>query len=110
MLRAKTLLVLSIGFLSSAVWGQELRDPTRPAAAQGTVTTIVQSQLELQAVTLRDDRRTAVINQQRVRVGDHIGGYQVTAIQFDSVLLQNANEQRELRMFETVKVTTRERN
>lgn len=76
-----------------------LQDPTRPsflspgtdaAAADATRTT---PSLVLNAIRLSPTRRSAMINDRSVKVGERIGDARVVAIDRDGVRLQRGTEQ-----------------
>lgn len=49
------------------------------------------AKLELTSILVAPERRVAVINGQPLQIGERIGDYHVLDIQFDEVLVKNAN-------------------
>lgn len=78
-----------------------LQDPTRPsflsagseAAGTGTGATKTAPSLILNAIRLSPTRRSAMINDRSVKVGERIGDARVVAIDRDGVRLQRGTEQ-----------------
>jgi len=54
---------------------------------------------ELSSILIREDDRVAVVNAQRVRVGDSIGSARVTAIDPGSVTIRVDGEQQTLQLY-----------
>lgn len=116
--RAAVALVLLSATLStaaaSATMDDELSvDPTVPlariyagntaaAGAEGDGFNLAEifSTYALSSVLIRAEDRVAVINGQRVRVGDRIGGAVVAAIETDQVTLNVDGEMRTLQLYE----------
>lgn len=73
-----------------AVADQALRDPTRPYAARMLGPIATAPRFELNAIFQSDTRRIAIVNGQRVGVGDGLDGATVTDISADSVALSYA--------------------
>jgi MSHA biogenesis protein MshK len=65
---------------------ETLRDPTRPFVAQSPAQ-IVNARFSVNAIFVSDDRRIAVVNGQRVKPGDTVGGAKVVEISGDEVRL-----------------------
>lgn len=87
---------------------ESLRDPTRPLnfmpGEESTGTLIeglenVFSSFRLNSVLIRDQDRIAVINDQRVRVGDQVGRATVTGIDNTRVVLDVDGEARVLELY-----------
>ena len=82
----------------------ELQDPTRPSflgAGLGAVTadeTKAAPSLVLTAIRLSPTRRSAMINDRSIKVGERIGDARVVAIDRDGVRLQRGTEQVTLRL------------
>ena len=82
---ARTLLAVLL--LAAAPAGADLADPMRPSYAlpadtQGAAPV---SALAVSAVFISGERRVAVVNGQRVRVGETVGGAVVSRIERDRV-------------------------
>ncbi len=73
-----------------------LPDPTRPSGWQDGAP--VNQGLVLQSTTVSSSRRSAVVNGQRVAVGDRVAGATVTEIQAFQVTLQRAGRDITLRL------------
>jgi hypothetical protein len=86
------------------VWadgGAELRDPTRPSGWQvpqagGNADGDGAQALKLQGTFNVGGLRSALVNGQRVRVGDLVAGAEVVDIRADKVVLDLNGERREL--------------
>jgi hypothetical protein len=95
------LIVLCAAGLVCAEDAAALRDPTRPSGWQiqppgeGADGDGVQ-ELKLQATFNVGGSRSALVNGQRVRVGDVVAGAEVIAIRADKVVLDMNGERREL--------------
>jgi MSHA biogenesis protein MshK len=79
-----------------------LPDPTRPSYAQGEggadgVSTAVHG-LTLQSILIGPQRRLAVINGQRVAIGERVGDATVAAIRADAVVVRRAGGELTLRL------------
>ena len=74
--------------MTSAVSAEELRDPTRPHTYDRVERTVdgVPS-FTINAIFVSDDRRIAIVNGERVRVGDTVSGATVVSIQKEQVTL-----------------------
>ncbi|MEQ8205622.1 MAG: hypothetical protein RIA65_05560 [Woeseia sp.] len=77
---------VSLCLLMASVTQAELGDPTRPSyvlpASDGAVASAV---LRVSAVFISGDRRIAVINGQRLRVGESVGGATISEIESNQV-------------------------
>lgn len=92
--------------------GEELVDPTRPLAvtrAQSSaddsvmnmIRSVVPSSFDVSFVRASSNSPMAVINDQRVTIGDVIGGATVVAIDRNSVTLSINDEERRISVFGT---------
>lgn len=73
-----------------------LNDPTQPPSRSSSTKstgkmTAPAVRLELTSILVAPERRVAVINGQPLQIGERIGDYRVLDIQFDKVLVKNAN-------------------
>ena len=88
--------------VATPLWANDvldnLADPTRPSSRGAVVTSVSQGGLLLQSTLVSPRQRVAVINGQRVAVGDHIQGATVTDIQSFQVTLQRAGRDIALRL------------
>lgn len=98
-----TLLMLAAPFALQARDG--IPDPTRPptpaeiaAFFGGGADQARRPAFDLQSILLAPDRRIAIIDGQRLRVGDRLESAKVTAIEPGRVLLDRAGETIELRI------------
>lgn len=91
---------------SGVVSAQALRDPTAPPRSPAIVPTATQAttSIKLQAVVWRGEERTAIVNGQRVAVGDHVSHYIVQAIDMNQVTLVDTTTKQsvQLTLFTTV--------
>ncbi len=79
--------------LTSVVSAEELRDPTRPHTYKAGRTVEGVPSFSVNAIFVSDDRRLAIINGQRVRVGDSVSGATVVSIQKEQVTLSVSGKQ-----------------
>ena len=111
---SKTLLVAVLIFGGNLVYadlidGEELRDPTRPIFTTGENNTEVQvldmirnvipSSYDLSFVRASSTSPLAVINSERVSLGDVVGGATVVAIERSSVTLSINGEERVISLY-----------
>ena len=75
-----------------------LPDPTRPSGWQDGIGPTASQGMVLQGTTVSANRRIAVINGQRLAVGDRVQGATVTDIQPYQVILQRAGRDITLRL------------
>lgn len=73
-----------------------LNDPTQPPSRSSSTKSTEKMaapavRLELTSILVAPERRVAVINGQPLQIGERIGDYRVLDIQFDEVLVKNAN-------------------
>jgi predicted HAD superfamily phosphohydrolase len=113
--RVKKLFIILLGFAAGNVHadlidGEELRDPTRPlfVRAQETssgevlsmIRNVVPASYDLSFVRASSSSPIAVINSERVTVGDVIGGATVVAIERSSVTLSVNGEERVITLYD----------
>lgn len=112
--RVRKLFIILLGFAAGNVHadlidGEELRDPTRPlfVRAQETsgevlnmIRNVVPASYDLSFVRASSSSPIAVINSERVTVGDVIGGATVVAIQRSSVTLSVNGEERVITLYD----------
>lgn len=112
--RVEKLLIISLGFAAGNVQadlidGEELRDPTRPLFVRAQESTsgevlsmirnVVPASYDLSFVRASSSSPIAVINSERVTVGDVIGGATVVAIDRSSVTLSINGEERIISLY-----------
>lgn len=80
--------------LTSAASAEELRDPTRPHTSNRVERTVdgVPS-FSVNAIFVSDDRKLAIINGERVQIGDVVSGATVVDIQKEQVTLSVSGRQ-----------------
>ena len=83
----RLILILLALTLSSAATAQEMRDPTRPYKP-AVVKKAFKPSFVVNAIFVSSRRQVAVINGQRVSVGDDIDGATVTDIQKHQITLE----------------------
>jgi hypothetical protein len=81
-------LAFTAALSGAPAYAQSINDPTRPADYK--TADAEQTDLVLGAILIAPQRRIAVINDQTVKVGDYVAGYQVVAIENAAVDLQRA--------------------
>ncbi len=93
--------------------GEELVDPTRPlfynqrsstdsdSAVTAMINRILPSSFDLSFIRLGGNSAMAVINDQRVGIGDSIGGAEVVAIDRSSVTLRINNQEQRISLYDT---------
>lgn len=95
--------------------GEELADPTRPFAlsiasdsslVQELIRNVVPASYDLSFIRASGSAPMAVINQQRVTIGDIIGGAQVKAIDRSGVTLLIGDEERKISLYDVSVKTT----
>ncbi len=88
--------------------GEELVDPTRPftlsnvsdsSLVQELIRNVVPASYDLSFIRAGSSTPLAVINQQRVTIGDIIGGAEVTAIDRSGVTLLIGEEERRISLY-----------
>lgn len=88
--------------VATPLWADDvldsLADPTRPSSRGAVVTGVSQGGLLLQSTLVSSRQRVAVINGQRLSVGDAIQGATVTDIQPFQVTVQRAGRDIALRL------------
>ncbi|MGB5353169.1 MAG: hypothetical protein WBN32_06105 [Woeseia sp.] len=92
MLKACTVMffgMLAFGSVASA----ELQDPTRPSyAVAGAVVEASSGALHVSAIFISGERRIAIINGRRLRVGETVNGAIVSKIEQDRVSFVRGDE------------------
>lgn len=84
----KPVMLLAVALLAGHAASADLNDPTRPSyVLQSPGAQAAPTSLRVSAVFISGDRRIAVINGQRVRVGDEVAGARVSAIAKNKVTL-----------------------
>ena len=116
-----TVLGLSLAALGSGqtaadvIDGEELADPTRPFTLSNTsdsslvqelIRNVVPASYDLSFIRASGSAPMAVINQQRVTVGDIIGGAEVIAIDRSGVTLLVGEEERRISLYDVSVKTT----
>ena len=88
--------------VATPLWANDaldnLADPTRPSSRGAVVTGVSQGGLLLQSTLVSPRQRVAVINGQRLVVGDQVQGATVTDIQSFQVTLKRAGRDIALRL------------
>lgn len=90
--------------LFSVILAQSV-DPTKPLSVNGNVTAMITdkgARLVLETIIHGDQIHTAVINGKVLKVGDHIGGHQLVAVNDHSVVLRSTEERLKLTLFSDV--------
>ncbi len=80
-----------------------LRDPTQPAITEFVETDKTKQKEDeyvLQSIIISPTRRVALINDNYVSVGDHIGEDKVVAIRTNSVVLSRPGQKRTIYLFD----------
>ncbi|NKB33364.1 MAG: hypothetical protein GKR91_09725 [Pseudomonadales bacterium] len=114
MLRFSLLIMLTISpinfALADLIDGEELIDPTRPIFVTGDgggdlgdiaamIRDVIPASYELSFVRASESSPMAVINEQRVTIGDVIGGATVVSIDRDGVVLSVNEQERRISLF-----------
>lgn len=117
-LLTKTLLSLSIVLLSMSIQadvidGEDLVDPTRPLGFIAgnndddsfleRFTGILPTSFDVTFIRAGSSNSIAVINEERVTIGDNIGGAEVVGIQRSSVTLLINGEETVISLYDSVK-------
>ncbi len=79
--------------LVSMVSAEELRDPTRPHTFNPGRTVEGLPSFTVNAIFVSEERRLAIINGERVQVGDVVSGARVVSIQKEQVTLSASGKQ-----------------
>lgn len=102
-IRAALSLAFTLCLLSPMAMAEILRDPTRPpnmrSIAPDKEIDIVRSGPQLQAVIISENRRSAIISNRSVNMGDSIGGAQLIIINESEVILRTGNRLQTLKLF-----------
>ncbi len=121
MFRKLSLLGLSVAVLCSGqvsadvIDGEELVDPTRPLSlgivddnslVQDLIRNVVPASYDLSFIRAGSTSPMAVINRQRVTIGDIIGGATVKAIDRSGVTLLVGDEERRISLYDVSVKTT----
>lgn len=103
--------VVAQASIAEVIDGEELMDPTRPFFADGVNTddssvlemirNVIPASYDLTFVRMSGESSIAVINNQRVRIGDVIGGALVVGIDRSGVTLRINDEERRVEMYGT---------
>ncbi|MEX0965253.1 MAG: hypothetical protein WDZ52_14565 [Pseudohongiellaceae bacterium] len=94
--------------------GEELVDPTRPVSIEDIddsalveiIRNVVPASFDLSFIRAGSNSPMAVINQQRVSIGDIIGGAEVKAIDREGVTLQIGDRERRISLYDVSVKTT----
>ena len=86
---AALLLVLSASIVSA----EELRDPTRPHTYKVERSVEGVPSFAVNAIFVSSDRKLAIVNGERVRIGDSVGGATVVDIRKEQVTLSVSGKQ-----------------
>lgn len=84
------ILWLIISVFSISAFAAILRDPTKPSDYSGPLSGDSTSGLELMAIVISSKNRFAIINNQNVSVGDHIGDNFILRIIPNQVEVRNS--------------------
>lgn len=102
-------LFVVVNVRAELVNGEDLTDPTRPldfdrqAISEGLNLGGIASRFnnyKVSSILIRQQLRIAVVNSQRVSIGDEIGNARVTDIDSESVTLDINGESRVIRLYE----------
>lgn len=77
---------------------EHFRDPTRPYSARAVVYGSTPAAFKVNALIVSDERRLAIVNGRRVRIGDAIGGATVVGITKQELTLDIGGERRTLKL------------
>ena len=106
MIRTALLIIISLTtFAATAKDSSEYRDPTRPWNYQKPSAQVGTSRLQLTEIRMTPSSRQAVINGQRLKVGERINGFQVIHIERGHVVLRNQESEQKLSLVKTVRKT-----
>ena len=83
----RRLIVLWVALQAAALPAADLKDPTRPPAAQAPAghPAAAAPLPRVTAIFVSTERRVAIFNDQPVRVGDSVGKYRIDAISAEGV-------------------------
>lgn len=103
MFKLTTLFILVCGITCSITQALADTDPTRPfghsVASSSSATTSESEELVLESIIHGNGVHTVVINGEVLKTFDHIGEYQLTAINDQSVILRNKTQRLKLHIF-----------
>jgi len=101
-----TLALITLLISVTAVQAQQ-RDPTRPPSQQDVRGNLLNTEtFALQSVHVSATDRWAIMNGTKVREGEQMGAYRVTAIALSEVHLETDGKQVIVRMYESIKRST----
>lgn len=103
-LRVSGLMVAIISCGSSSVLGAQQLDPTRPPE-QAVQAMQTQQPIQLTMIQSQVANPWALVNGQRVRVGDRVAGYQVMQVGTTTVLLHRVQAQAQSGNAEAITLT-----
>ena len=102
-IRAALSFAFALCLLSPMATAEVLRDPTRPpnmrSIAPDKEINMARSGPQLQAVIIAENRRSAIISNRSVNMGDSIGGAQLIKINASEVILRTGNRLQTLKLF-----------
>jgi MSHA biogenesis protein MshK len=100
--KVTTSFILCFGFACSITEVLAETDPTRPFGPSATSSvTANEKKLVLESIIHGDGVNTAIINGKVLKTLDHIGEYQLTAVNAQSVILQSKTQRLKLRVFKS---------
>jgi hypothetical protein len=110
------LLLGSAQAMADIIDGEEFVDPTRPfsivdaddsSLVQDLIRTVIPASYDVSFIRASSSSPMAVINQQRVTIGDVIGGAEVLEIDRNGVTLLVGEEERRISLYDTnIKATS----
>lgn len=109
-------LIVGTQVSAEVIDGENLVDPTRPflvgdvddnSLVQELIRTVVPASFDVSFIRAGSNSPMAVINQQRVSIGDIIGGAEVKVIDRDGVTLLVGDEEKRISLYDvSVKATS----
>jgi hypothetical protein len=95
----KPLIVIALIAMSAGpTLATELQDPMAPFTATGSGPGSTANRLVLSAIIISEQRRVAIINDQPYQIGYRFRGYELTAIEANSVEITRDGTSRTLRL------------